>query len=56
VISQNTSAYGVDVKYRTGFVQGRPVRTKMTDLCKALGELGYGCAVHYVYPYRTLMK
>src|SRR5213594_343194 len=40
VISQDTSAYGVDVKYRTGFVSGRPVRTKMTDLCKALGELG----------------
>ena len=40
VISQDTSAYGVDVKYRTGFVNGRPVRTRMTDLCKALGELG----------------
>jgi ribosomal protein S12 methylthiotransferase len=51
VISQDTSAYGVDVKYRTGFVNGRPVRTKMTDLCKALGELGVWVRLHYVYPY-----
>src|SRR5256886_7019997 len=51
VISQDTSAYGVDVKYRTGFVSGRPVRTKMTDLCKALGELGVWVRLHYVYPY-----
>src|SRR5712672_114993 len=51
VISQDTSAYGVDVKYRTGFVNGRPVRTKMTALCKALGELGVCVRLHYVYPY-----
>jgi ribosomal protein S12 methylthiotransferase len=51
VISQDTSAYGVDVKYRTGFVSGRPVKTKMTDLCKALGELGVWVRLHYVYPY-----
>src|SRR5205823_5931172 len=51
VISQDTSAYGVDVKYRTGFVNGRPVKTKMTDLCKALGELGVWVRLHYVYPY-----
>jgi len=51
VISQDTSAYGVDVKYRTGFWQGRPVKTKMTELCKALGELGVWVRLHYVYPY-----
>jgi ribosomal protein S12 methylthiotransferase len=51
VISQDTSAYGVDVKYRTGFVHGRPVKTRMTDLCKALGELGVWVRLHYVYPY-----
>jgi ribosomal protein S12 methylthiotransferase len=51
VISQDTSAYGVDVKYRTGFVGGKPVKTRMTDLCKALGELGVWVRLHYVYPY-----
>ncbi len=51
VISQDTSAYGVDVKYRTGFWGGRPVKTKMTDLCKSLGQLGIWVRLHYVYPY-----
>jgi len=51
VVSQDTSAYGVDVKYRTGFWQGRPVRTRMTELCDALGELGVWVRLHYVYPY-----
>jgi ribosomal protein S12 methylthiotransferase len=55
VISQDTSAYGVDVKFRTGFWNGKPVRTHMTQLVAALGELGasYGAWVrlHYVYPY-----
>jgi ribosomal protein S12 methylthiotransferase len=51
VISQDTSAYGVDVKYRTGFVHGKPTRTRMTELCKALGELGVWVRLHYVYPY-----
>jgi ribosomal protein S12 methylthiotransferase len=51
VISQDTSAYGVDVKYRTGFINGRPTRTRMTDLCKSLGELGVWVRLHYVYPY-----
>jgi ribosomal protein S12 methylthiotransferase len=51
VISQDTSAYGVDVKYRTGFWQGRPLKTKMAELCKALGELGVWVRLHYVYPY-----
>ncbi len=56
VISQDTSAYGVDVKYRTGFWNGRPLKTRMTELCVALGELcgRYDNAwvrLHYVYPY-----
>ena len=51
VISQDTSAYGVDVKYRTGFVGGKPVKTRMVDLCRALGELGVWVRLHYVYPY-----
>jgi ribosomal protein S12 methylthiotransferase len=51
VISQDTSAYGVDVKYRTGFWGGRPVKTRMTELCEALGELGAWVRLHYVYPY-----
>ena len=55
VISQDTSAYGVDVRYRTGFWQGRPVKTRMTELASALDALGreHGAWVrlHYVYPY-----
>jgi len=51
VISQDTSAYGVDVKYRTGFWGGRPLKTRMTELCEALGELGVWVRLHYVYPY-----
>jgi len=51
VISQDTSAYGVDIKYRTGFWRGRPVKTRMTQLCESLGELGVWVRLHYVYPY-----
>ena len=51
VISQDTSAYGVDVKYRTGFHDGRPVRTRMAELCTELGKLGAWVRLHYVYPY-----
>ncbi len=55
VISQDTSAYGVDVKYRAGFWNGKPVKTRMLELVRMLGELaaGYGAWVrlHYVYPY-----
>jgi len=51
VISQDTSAYGVDVKYRTGFWGGRPLKTRMTELCGALGSLGVWVRLHYVYPY-----
>jgi ribosomal protein S12 methylthiotransferase len=51
VISQDTSAYGVDVKYRTGFWGGKPVRTRLYDLCRELGTLGLWVRLHYVYPY-----
>ena len=51
VISQDTSAYGVDVKYRTGFWNGAPVKTRMTELCEALSSLGVWVRLHYVYPY-----
>jgi ribosomal protein S12 methylthiotransferase len=51
VISQDTSAYGVDVKYRTGFWRGRPLKTRMTELARALGALGAWVRLHYVYPY-----
>ncbi len=55
VVSQDTSAYGVDVKYRTGFVDGRPVRTRMTELVRELGDMAAvhdaWVRLHYVYPY-----
>ena len=51
VVSQDTSAYGVDLKYRTGFWQGRPVKTRLYDLCEQLGRLGVWVRLHYVYPY-----
>ncbi len=51
VISQDTSAYGVDIKYRTGFWNGRPLKTRMQELCEALGEFGIWVRLHYVYPY-----
>jgi ribosomal protein S12 methylthiotransferase len=51
VISQDTSAYGVDIKYRTGFWRGRPLKTRMTDLARALAALGVWVRLHYVYPY-----
>jgi ribosomal protein S12 methylthiotransferase len=51
VISQDTSAYGVDMKFRSGFWNGRPVKTHMTALSKALSELGVWVRLHYVYPY-----
>jgi len=51
VISQDTSAYGVDVKYRTGFWNGRPIKTRMTELVQALSALGVWVRLHYVYPY-----
>jgi ribosomal protein S12 methylthiotransferase len=51
VISQDTSAYGVDIKYRTGFWNGRPMKTRMQELCEALAEFGIWVRLHYVYPY-----
>ncbi len=51
VISQDTSAYGVDLKYKTAFWNGQPVKTKMVDLCEALSQLGAWVRLHYVYPY-----
>ena len=54
VISQDTSAYGVDVKYRTDFVNGKPVKTRMLELAESLGQLGVWTRMHYVYPYPTV--
>jgi len=58
VVSQDTSAYGVDTKYRTGFFDGRPVKTRMLELVQALGELaqphGAWVRLHYVYPYPSV--
>jgi ribosomal protein S12 methylthiotransferase len=51
VISQDTSAYGVDLKYKTEFWNGMPVKTRMTEMCRALGSLGVWVRLHYVYPY-----
>ncbi len=51
VISQDTSAYGVDLRHRTGFWAGRPLKTRLLELCQALGELGVWVRLHYVYPY-----
>jgi ribosomal protein S12 methylthiotransferase len=51
VISQDTSAYGVDVKYATHFWEGQPLKTKFLDLAKTLGQLGVWVRMHYVYPY-----
>ena len=56
VISQDTSAYGVDIKYRTGFWGGKPLKSRMTELAAAMGELGQSdeevwVRLHYVYPY-----
>jgi ribosomal protein S12 methylthiotransferase len=58
VISQDTSAYGVDVKYRMGFWEGRPIKTRMFELVQALGEMaqqhGAWVRLHYVYPYPSV--
>lgn len=51
VISQDTSAYGIDMKFRTGFWNGRPIKTHMTQLCEALSGFGVWTRLHYVYPY-----
>ncbi|OFZ88983.1 MAG: ribosomal protein S12 methylthiotransferase [Betaproteobacteria bacterium RBG_16_66_20] len=54
VISQDTSAYGVDVRYRTGFHGGKPIKTNFQQLCKSLGDLGVWVRLHYVYPYPSV--
>jgi len=54
VVSQDTSAYGVDVKYRTGFWGGKPMKTRLLELASALGELGVWIRLHYVYPYPSV--
>jgi ribosomal protein S12 methylthiotransferase len=51
VISQDTSAYGVDLKYKLDFWGGKPVKTRITELCRELGSLGAWVRLHYVYPY-----
>ncbi len=51
VVSQDTSAYGVDVKYKTEFYNGQPVKTRMKELCEALSQFGIWVRLHYVYPY-----
>jgi len=51
VVSQDTSAYGLDLKYRTDFVEGRPVRTRFAELVEELSRLGVWVRLHYVYPY-----
>ena len=51
VISQDTSAYGVDLKYKTDFWDGQPVKTRMKELCEALSAMGVWVRLHYVYPY-----
>ena len=54
VVSQDTSAYGVDIKYRTGFWGGKPVKTRLYELASALGDLGIWVRLHYVYPYPSV--
>ncbi len=54
VISQDTSAYGVDLKYRTGFINGRPVKTRLRELCDELAQLDVWVRLHYVYPYPSV--
>ena len=56
VISQDTSAYGLDIKYQTDFWNGRPIKTKFEDLAKNLGELDMWIRMHYVYPYPHVDK
>lgn len=56
VISQDTSAYGIDTKFRTGFWNGRPLKTNMQALCEALAEFGIWVRLHYVYPYPHVDK
>ena len=56
VISQDTSAYGVDVKHKMDFADGTPLRTDLNTLCNELGNLGMWVRLHYVYPYPSVDK
>lgn len=56
VVSQDTSAYGLDTRYRNDFWRGKPLKTRFPELCKALGELGSWVRLHYVYPYPHVDK
>ena len=51
VISQDTSAYGVDLKYKMDFWDGQPIKSRLLELCEALGKMGVWVRLHYVYPY-----
>ena len=54
IISQDTSAYGVDQKYKLGFYNGRPIKTRLLELCEELGKYGIWVRLHYVYPYPSV--
>ncbi len=54
IISQDTSAYGVDAKYKLGFYNGRPIKTRLLELCEELGKHGIWVRLHYVYPYPSV--
>lgn len=56
VVSQDTSAYGVDIRYKTGFWGGKPVKSRLMELCEAMGSLGAWVRLHYVYPYPSVDK
>ena len=56
IISQDTSAYGLDLKYKTSFWNGMPLKSKFYDLCQALNDLGIWVRLHYVYPYPHVDK
>lgn len=56
IVSQDTSAYGVDIRYQTGFWQGQPVKSKLDELCEALSQFGIWVRLHYVYPYPNVDK
>lgn len=54
IISQDTSAYGVDIKYRSGFWEGQPIKSDLYNLAKHLGQFGIWVRFHYIYPYQSV--
>lgn len=54
VVSQDTSAYGVDIKYKTDFYQGRPLKSRIKELCEALSSFDIWTRLHYIYPYPSV--